>query len=227
VPLGVTARRVALRLRRSALSRSRMRKVRALILWRCCARGCRPLRLDCLSSGSRAARVGGPACIERGLLPVRVMPSVRRCVATRRVAEVPGLRADFIASDRFHGPAMNVYRRFQRHAGRRRCQLRLRMRFLRGLLLEQRSREQRKPSTRTVRTLGATGGRAAAPPRPRPGGARRSSSSDAWGHRSHRGHGGLGPARPGASSRCPRYSSSVCARREHRRSHPFARSSII
>jgi hypothetical protein len=31
VPLGVTARRVALRLRRSALSRSRMRKVRALV----------------------------------------------------------------------------------------------------------------------------------------------------------------------------------------------------
>ena len=206
VPLGVTARRVALRLRRSALSRSRMRKVRALVLWRCCARGCRPLRLDRLSffvRRSKRQRVSGFACIERGLLSVRAVPSVRRCVATRRVAGFQGY--ELISSPgRFHDPAMNVYRRFHRHAGRRRCQLRLRLRFLRGLLLDQGSREQRKPSTRTVCTLGATGGRAAAPPRPRPGGARRSSSSDAWGHRSHRGHGGLGPARPGASSHYPR-----------------------
>ena len=192
-------------------------------------------RLRCLASRSplvrRSSRNGQRPRMHRtlGLLRVCAMPtSGRRPLGGvwSRSAWPSSRGCELISSPgRFHDPAMNVYRRFHRHAGRRRCQLRLRRRFLRGLLLDQGSREQRKPSTRTVCTLGATGGRAAALPRPRPGGARRSSSSDAWGHRSHRGHGGLGPARPGASSHFPRYSSSVCARREHRRSRPFARNS--
>jgi hypothetical protein len=169
--------------------------------------------LPCVSIAFRQAletAAGRRPCMHRtlGLLRVCAMPRPGRRPSGGVGHEARGLfqgfRADFTASDRFHGPSVNVYRRFHRHAGRRRCQLRLRMRFLRGLLLEQGSREQRKPSTRTVSTLGATGGRAAAPPRPRPGGARRSSSSDAWGHRSHRGHGGLGPARSGAPSHFPR-----------------------
>jgi hypothetical protein len=100
VPLGVTARRVALRLRRSALSRSCMRKVRALVLWRCCARGCRPLRFDRLSSfvrRSKRQRVSW-LCMHRTRVAVSSRDAVRQEVCGHETrGRVPGLRADFIA----------------------------------------------------------------------------------------------------------------------------------